>query len=643
MTEEEKAALVQLGRRHTMAESRRASDAEESRRKTSRAKSLDVFEDNIETDVGGKPLGKQSHFSGVPTVIITESELASSQLYKDRKAKINSDDECVDEPKSNPPSDDPESSEPRYAHDPNIRPVPVSMKPRPEKFSSCCCYFLAILIISLASLGVMAAIGGVIYMELFAVYKDSLDIPTTAAPINSEMKPLNSKGRNSRTADEENVNLSENEFHSQEKFSMNGIQKSKNPETDSGLPLRENKILREIPTVTDKSLENNGSKTYNIEISRENSNFDPQSKGMDKSSQINSFNKFSRNIPKLDDKEDKNVSDKLRKLDTISQISQKLRNLRNLNQGTKVFAAEKIAMNDKDNKEVYNDNRSITDKSHEINLSYPNTDKQSKIFRNLGDSVNETRIEDFKLKLNPLNISKTFFEQNSSGISFSNEHVPDNSSIDINKINTTKQDARESFEHQHSSEGSMTNNHSRNHSFDISHPEILTNKTIHLDEQNQNKVFPQNFSELDIQNDRSADQNFTENYQDTQAKNTSQFDEEDQNNSDSSESTQLMLMHPVVESKAVPVPVEFLRRLGFDIKDTKNHQPLTAKDMEIKFSIAEALKYLRSLDTENKLPTSRQKILDQNVIKQNTSKNSEPIKQESKEYLKNLRIKIYEG
>ncbi|GFY45193.1 hypothetical protein TNIN_741, partial [Trichonephila inaurata madagascariensis] len=49
----------------------------------SRAKSLEGFDNDLEDE----PSGIRSHLSGAPSVIITENELVSSQLYKDRKGE----------------------------------------------------------------------------------------------------------------------------------------------------------------------------------------------------------------------------------------------------------------------------------------------------------------------------------------------------------------------------------------------------------------------------------------------------------------------------------------------------------------------------------------------------------------------------
>lgn len=56
--------------------------------------------------------------------------------------------------------------------DPNLKPVSVPLKPRQEKISSCCCYLLVAITICIASLGIMAAIGGIVYLEVFAAYKE---------------------------------------------------------------------------------------------------------------------------------------------------------------------------------------------------------------------------------------------------------------------------------------------------------------------------------------------------------------------------------------------------------------------------------------------------------------------------------------
>lgn len=641
MSEEEKAILIQLARRHTMAEARRVGDVEENRRKTSRAKSLEGFD-----DLEDKPPEKLTNLSGAPTVI-TESELASSRLYKDRKAKINSDEEDIDKPKSNSSSDDPVNCEPRHLYDPNLRPVPVPMKPRREKFSSCCCYFLVILIISLASLGVMAAIGGVIYMELFAVYKESLDIPVTEIPISSDMMHLSLQEKNFPHTTDENVILSEKEIPNKEKFSVDGIQNSKKSSPDLETPLRENKILHETMSVAEKSLVNNESDNdseklfNNIESNKEtNSNLDPPIKEIDKSS----LNELSRNIQSLDEKQKKFVSDKPSKLDTISQINKKFGNMGEVNQGRKVLVSEKISRNPNvasGDERKMNENRSISAKSQETQLLDSNMDIISAIIKNLSDSNKNVIVENFKLKLDSFNTSETLFEEKprSSGSSIHNRHLAENSSTDV--TNTIEQGTSNLFNlQQNISEESMKNDTSGNYDFDASHKEILENNTTHLEELNKSEVFEQNSSEMNIQNKDLVDHDFNETDQNLQVKNISKIEEKGLNNSDSSDSSQLMLIHPVVESRAVPVPVEFLRRLGFDIKNTKNHQPLNAKDMEIKFSLAEALKYLRSLDSENKLPTSRQKINNRNVTK---SKNPEPINNvERKEYLKNLRRKLFE-
>ncbi|PRD32779.1 UNVERIFIED_CONTAM: hypothetical protein NCL1_19466 [Trichonephila clavipes] len=381
MSEEDKAILVQLARRHTLAEARRVGDIEANRKRMSRAKSLEGFDNDLEENLEDEPSGIRSHLSGAPSVVITESELVSSQLYKDRKAKINSDDESIDNPKS----DDPDNYEPRRLHDP--------------------------------------------------IYKERIVIPVTEIPISSDMKPL---------------------------------------------------VLKE-------------------------------------------------NVPHTADEKEQNPK--------------------------------------------YSD------------------------------------------------------------ISIPNKHLADDSSIDVTKIITTKQDTSKSFEQkQIVLEANAKEEFSNNPNSNASHKEVLANNTTNLVELNRNEILKQNPAEMDSQKEHSVNHiGIVE--QDPQAKNISELDSENHNNSDSS---QLMLLHPVVESKAIPVPVEFLRRLGFDIKNAEDNKPLSAKDMEIKFSLAEALKYLRSLDTENRLPTSRKKI-NQNVIKQNASKNPEPVDEaERKEYLKKLRIKLFE-
>ncbi|GFY79162.1 uncharacterized protein TNIN_113721 [Trichonephila inaurata madagascariensis] len=636
MSEEEKAILVQLARRHTLVEARRVGDIEANRKRMSRAKSLEGFDNDLEDE----PSGIRSHLSGAPSVIITENELVSSQLYKDRKAKINSDDESIDNPKS----DDPDNCEPRRLHDPNLRPVPVPMKPRREKFSSCCCYFLVILVISFASLGIMAAIGGVIYMELFAVYKERIVSPVTEIPISSDLKHLGLKENFPHTADEKEVILSVKEIHNQETLSVDGIPNSKKPSFDSLSPPRENKILYEILKVTEESLISDKSDSseksfHNIEINKEtNADLDPQPKEIDETMPSNLFNDFSRNIHSLD-KNVEQVLSQVSEYDATSQISQKLRNTGEINQESKVFETGKISTNT-DVTSGDNENRSNSDKPHAINLSDSNTNNLSANFKNLGNSNEKFILEDSKLKLDTLDTSPTVFEQKleSSGISIPNKHLTDDSSIDVTKI-TTEQDTSKSFKQkQIVLEENMKKEISSNPNSNASHTEVLAKNTTHLVELNQNEVLKQNSSEMDIENEHSVSHiNIVE--QNSQVKNISELDSENHNNSDSS---QLMLLHPVVESKAIPVPVEFLRRLGFDIKNAEDNKPLSAKDMEIKFSLAEALKYLRSLDTENRLPTSRKKI-NQNVIKQNASKNPGPVDEaERKEYLKKLRIKLFE-
>ncbi|GFR07089.1 uncharacterized protein TNCT_677531 [Trichonephila clavata] len=646
MSEEDKAILVQLARRHTLAEARRVGDIEANRKRMSRAKSLEGFDNDMEENLEDEPSGILSHLSGVPSVVITESELASSQLYKDRKAKINSDDESIDNSKSEPLGDDPDNCEPRRLHDPNLRPVPVPMKPRREKFSSCCCYFLVIIVICFASLGIIAAIGGVIYMELFAVYKEGIVLPVTEIPISSDMKLSGLKENFPHTADEKEVILREKEIHNKETLSVDGIQNSKNPSSDSLSPPRENKILYEILKATEESLISNKSDIseklfHNIEINKEtNSNLDPQIKEIDETVPSNLFNDFSKSMHSLDENEE-HASSQFSEHDALSQISQKLRRTGEINQEPKVFETRKISTNqDVSGGDI--ENHSISDKSLEINISDSNMDNLSAKFENLGNSNKEVIAEDFKLKFDPLNTSQTFFEQKPkyADISIPNKHLADNSSIDVTTISTTKQDANKSFEQKQAVlEGNTRKEYSGNPN--ASHTEILAKATTHLVETNKNEVLKHIPAEMDIQKEHSVffnhDINVVE--QDLQAKNISQLDSENHNNS---ESSHLMLLHPVIESKAVPVPVEFLRRLGFDIKNAKDNKPLSAKDMEIKFSLAEALKYLRSLDTENKLPTSRKKI-NQNVTKQNVSKNPEPVDDtERKEYLKKLRIKFFE-
>ncbi|GFU44663.1 uncharacterized protein TNCV_1507411 [Trichonephila clavipes] len=640
-TFQDKAILVQLARRHTLAEARRVGDIEANRKRMSRAKSLEGFDNDLEENLEDEPSGIRSHLSGAPSVVITESELVSSQLYKDRKAKINSDDESIDNPKS----DDPDNYEPRRLHDPSLRPVPVPMKPRREKFSSCCCYFLVIVIICLSSLGIIAAIGGVIYMELFTVYKERIVIPVTEIPISSDMKHLVLKENLPHTADEKEVILSVKEIYNQETLSVDGIQNSKKPSFDSLSPPRENKILYEILKVTEESLISNKSDSseksfHNIEINKEtNSNLDPQLKEIDETMSSNLLNDFSRHIHSLD-KNEEQVLSQFSEHDTTSQISHKLRNTGEINQESKVFETGKISTS-RNVAGGDNENHSISDKPHEIKLSDSNINPLSAKFENLGKFNKEAIAEDFKLKLDPLNTSQTFFKQNPkySDISIPNKHLADDSSIDVTKIITTKQDTSKSFEQkQIVLEANAKEEFSNNPNSNASHKEVLANNTTNLVELNRNEILKQNPAEMDSQKEHSVNHiGIVE--QDPQAKNISELDSEYHNNSDSS---QLMLLHPVVESKAIPVPVEFLRRLGFDIKNAEDNKPLSAKDMEIKFSLAEALKYLRSLDTENRLPTSRKKI-NQNIIKQNASKNPEPVDEaERKEYLKKLRIKLFE-
>ncbi|KAG8189328.1 hypothetical protein JTE90_021834 [Oedothorax gibbosus] len=193
ISQEETPILFRLERRHTVLEGgpQETSD-DEPKGRASRANSVGSFT-RCETPTDEKKRAatisklcasddNRSNFSAASTVVITESELSSSWLYKARKAKIDSEDEENVSTCSNIPNED-NDMQPVPLNDPKLKPVPVPMKPRKENVSSCCCYFLVAITICIASLGIMAAIGGIVYLEVFAHYREIIESQhTTPTP-----------------------------------------------------------------------------------------------------------------------------------------------------------------------------------------------------------------------------------------------------------------------------------------------------------------------------------------------------------------------------------------------------------------------------------------------------------------------------
>ncbi|XP_035232154.1 uncharacterized protein LOC118203951 isoform X2 [Stegodyphus dumicola] len=192
--------LLRLGRRHTLDVGKQAED-KNSRKSASRTASVDSLDqhnfsqralnptENVAFDVkvNQKP---RKHFSSASTIVITESELSASWLYKNRRDAAEKNNEAFDDkpldnerPTFSSPELNPEMQnlEQGILQDPKMKPVVVPLSRR-EKFSSCCCYFLIAVIICLCSLGLISAIGGIIYMELFTTYNETHLLTQTQSP-----------------------------------------------------------------------------------------------------------------------------------------------------------------------------------------------------------------------------------------------------------------------------------------------------------------------------------------------------------------------------------------------------------------------------------------------------------------------------
>ncbi|GIX85016.1 uncharacterized protein CDAR_595501 [Caerostris darwini] len=586
MSEQEKTALVHLQRRHTLMEGTCEVDPGKNLRR-SRTNSLDnILENNLLQDIEASAVEehelnkKMRKLSRIPTVVITESELASSSLYKNRKAKINSDDESADEPEPNMPTVDAENPEPRYLNDPNLKPVPIQVH-RPEKVSSCCCYFSVAVAICLVSLGIIIAIGGIVYMELFSAFKEKLEttpiIDTNKDDlmnINEMLYELNAKnvlGKNEEIRMEALPN--ENKFTKSETLTH---------------------FVEEISTVESLPIENKFTKSETLT----------------------------------------HFVEEISTVETLSSSEEPIVFDNEIVYETKEILYEPL----NDNKEKPPNNTNVDEQHNKTEKSNPNefeiflsnlravagrlqekvSDKSSD--RNLHSESNQNLEHTEETHLEAVVPPKNFSDPNLAvdSLQETNDNLIENDKF----IPESRNVLNENWNNQSLvSEENFETGNDKDHE-------------LNLDaSKNQNQLL-QDSSETDLQTEHSVDLNssaFHEHLNKDTERNEQEF------NLNDSDHTQLVFIRPAVESKAVPVPLEFLRRIGFDMKNVSLHQPLSPHDMDIKFSLAEALKYLRSLDVDNKLPTSREKS-DVPIINTKKEGESKPnVEAEQVKYLDILR------
>ncbi|GIY81838.1 uncharacterized protein CEXT_779641 [Caerostris extrusa] len=575
MSQQEKTALVHLQRRHTLMEGTCEVDPGKNLRR-SRTNSLDnILENNLLQDIEASTVEehelnkKMRKLSRIPTVVITESELSSSSLYKNRKAKINSDDESADEPEPNMPTVDAENPEPRYLNDPNLKPVPVQTAHRPEKVSSCCCYFSVAVAICLVSLGIIIAIGGIVYMELFSAFKEK---PETTPIIDINKDDLMNINEMLYELNAKNV-LGKNEEIKMEALPIEN--KFKKSETLTH-------FVEEISTVESLPIENKFKKSETF------THFVEEISTVESLSSSEKPIVFDNKIvyEPLNDKEKPNNTN----VDGQSTKNERL----NTNE-FEIFLSNLRAVAGRLQEKV-------SDKSSDRNL-------HSESNQNL-EHTEETHLED---EVTP----KNFRDPNLAveSLQETNENL-----IESDKFN---------------SEPMHVLNENWNNQSLVSEENFETgNDKDHELNLDASKKLLQDSSETDLHTEHSVDLNSSA-FHEYLNKDTEHNEQEF--NLNDSDHTQLVFIRPVVESKAVPVPLEFLRRIGFDMKNVSLHQPLSPQDMDIKFSLAEALKYLKSLDVDNKLPTSREKS-DVPIINTKKEDESKPnVEAEQVKYLDILR------
>ncbi|GBM97394.1 hypothetical protein AVEN_818-1 [Araneus ventricosus] len=610
---EDETVLVQLGRRHTLKEDTNEADSD-NLRKTIRANSLGSFGEGSSTDIEAVTAEKQSNFTRKPTVI-TENELSSSWLYKDRKAKINSDDESVEEPRPTMPQEDHEDLEPKTLHDPKLKPAPVSNR-RPRKVSSCCWYFTIILVICIACLSVMAGVGGIVYMEFFAIYKEK-DIANTNTSVKND----------NPSASEE---IFQHPTHKQENFHRN---EPKIPENILKDIINNFTILAENTDVSRKVTE---------ATSQPNDIFHNNDQTDSKNSKAKELNNIKSSF--VSENQDLEMTEHPKTAEH-SDVSRNIHGIDDIMDKTPDGHVDKV------NEQMTGNGSSVTEKSNSKAGVLDSREETLVSERNFNFDL-MTALQGVELK----------GERENADILFQNlpqlHILPDNSLDHMEKsINDHEDNSFDYMEklindHEDNSLHHMEksiNDHEDN-SLDYMEKSINDHEDNSLDHRKHGIDHSPKNNSLDHidhsidPNDKSlSDHNEDSSDSDSDDSSSEEHSLVDDQNQNSDDSTQLVFIRPIVESKAIPVPLAFLRRIGFDIKNPNSHQPMTAKDMDIKFSLAEALKYLRSLDTGSKLPVSREKTISQKTSNQEESKKTKlPIKSEREEYLNLLRKQIFE-
>ncbi|CAL1285763.1 unnamed protein product [Larinioides sclopetarius] len=547
--------------------------------------------------------------------------------------------------------ENPEDLEPRTLYDPKLKPTPVSNQ-RSRKMSSCCCYFTIILMICIACLAVMAGVGGIVYLEIFASSQDK-DIEKTNASVENDDPSAPKEIFQHTTYKQDNVNQNE--------------------------PIIPENVLKDIIKNSIKLAENiDASRKITVATSKPNDIFHNEVLTYSKNSKAKELNNIKNGLVS------ENQDMELTEHPDIAELSDVARNIHARFNNFKVPMSDKsveVKSNSKNQdsvdlnlnlQSIYN----IGDKTldgHSDNINAQMTKNRSTVIeksnsKELLDSSEETLVfgrnlnfeETTSLQGNELKSEqeKVISSQNLLGfhllpdnsidhtVNSNNDNFEDNSFDNETHSNShdPEDDSFDNREHAIDHDPGDNSSDHRNHAIDrdsednsFDHSEYSTNhgiKNNSLNRAEHSTVF--NDKSLNDHNEDSSDFDSNNSSSDEHSK----FKGQDQ---DSDDSTQLLFIRPIVESKAVPVPLAFLRRIGFDIKNPNSHQPMSAKDMDIKFSLAEALKYLRSLDTDNKLPVSREKTTTRKTSNQKESKKTKlPVKSEREEYLNHLRKQIFE-
>ncbi|KAF8781910.1 hypothetical protein HNY73_012252 [Argiope bruennichi] len=682
---EDETALVQLERRHTLKEDTNEVDLEDNLRKTTRANSLGGFEEGrLSTDIEAVNTKKQSKCTRKPTVI-TESELSSSSLYKDRKAKINSDDESIEDPRSTKPPENHEDLEPRTLRDPNLKPVPVSQR-RPRKKSSCCWYFTIVLVILIACLAVMAGIGGIVFMEFFATY----DVADTGTLVKNDGNPSASKDNFQHPSHRQ-----DNSPDIPENILTDFIKNSTLFSLDSD-------VSRKTIVITSQSVEDSfqspkltntkDSKGKELNKNKNNFVFENQGTKMAQNPSTAEHSDFSRNINNRINNLNLPVSDKFVAIKTTAK-NQDLVEIKSNDQNIN-HIMNKTPDADESNKEMFENGNIMEEKSNsegeaknaseEMFLPKRNFDEMTSLkntesrtehgdsdmlFKSLSTQNRTEHLAHLLSNDNSLGHMKNAIDDNLEDNSFDHrkhpiDHDPKDDSLDHTEFsiehNSKKNDSidhaefsidqnlekNDSLDHEHLIDHSSKDNsrdhveHSIDHDSKNNSLEDIKHFIGHNPENNSSDHNEHSFDDqdksLNVQDEDARDMDSDE----SSSEEHSLADDQIKNSDDSA---QLVFIRPVVESKAIPVPLTFLRRIGFDIKNPNSHRPMTAQDMDIKFSLAEALKYLRTLDADDKLPASREKTVTRKTINQTESEKKKlPLITEREEYLNTLRQKIFE-